>query len=160
MGQEFGQLREWNFAGELDWHLLNDPSHSGRRQCVRDLNHLYRAIPALHARDCEAEGFQWVVVDDAKQSVLAWLRWSGAGDPPVMIVCNFTPVPRFDYRVGLPFEGRWREVMNTDASVYGGSGLGNLGGVEASARPSHGLPASASLLLPPLATLYFQHEPG
>ena len=160
MGQEFGQLREWNFAGELDWHLLTEPSHAGLRQCVRDLNLLYRVTPALHARDCEAEGFQWIVVDDARQSVLAWLRWGSAGDLPVAIVCNFTPVPRFDYRVGLPFPGRWREVMNTDASAYGGSGLGNLGGVEASAHPSHGLPASASLLLPPLATLYFQHEPG
>ena len=160
MGQEFGQLREWNFAGELDWHLLSDPLHAGLRQCVRDLNTLYRDIPALHARDCEEEGFRWIVVDDAKQSVFAWLRWGGGSDAPVAVFCNFTPVPRFDYRVGLPFPGRWREVMNTDAADYGGSGLGNLGGVEASSDPSHGLPASASLLLPPLATLYFQYEPG
>ena len=160
MGQEFGQLSEWNFAGELDWHLLNDPLHSGLRRCVRDLNNLYRSIPALHARDCEAEGFRWIVVDDAKQSVFAWLRLSGTGDPPVVVVCNFTPVPRHGYRVGLPSLGRWREILNTDASVYGGSGLGNLGGVEAVARPSHGMSASADLLLPPLATLYFQYEPG
>jgi 1,4-alpha-glucan branching enzyme len=160
MGQEFGQLREWNFAGELDWHLLDEPLHRGLLQCVRDLNRLYRETPALHARDCEAEGFQWIVVDDAVQSVVAWLRRGDVGDPPVAIVCNFTPVPRRDYRVGLPFSGHWREVMNTDAAVYAGSGLGNLGGVEASAHPSHGMPASATLLLPPLATLYLQYDPG
>ena len=160
MGQEFGQLQEWNFAGELDWQLLNERLHAGLRQCVCDLNRLYRGIPALYARDCEAEGFQWIVVDDARQSVFAWLRRGAEADVPVLIVCNFTPVPRLDYRVGVPFPGRWREVMNTDAEAYGGSGLGNLGGVEASARPSHGLPASVALLLPPLATLYFQFEPG
>jgi 1,4-alpha-glucan branching enzyme len=160
MGQEFGQLNEWNFAGELDWGLLNAPLHAGLRDCVRDLNRVYRGIPALHARDCEAEGFRWLVVDDAKQSVFAWLRWSGSDDPPVAVICNFTPVPRRDYRLGLPFPGRWREVMNTDASVYGGSGLGNLGRVEATAHPSHGMPASADLVLPPLATLYLQFEPA
>jgi 1,4-alpha-glucan branching enzyme len=111
-------------------------------------------------RDCEAEGFQWIVVDDARNSVFAWLRRGGPDDHPVAIVCNFTPVPRHGYRVGLPFPGRWREVMNTDASAYGGSGLGNLGGVEAAADPSHGMAASATLLLPPLATLYFAYEPG
>jgi 1,4-alpha-glucan branching enzyme len=127
---------------------------------VRDLNDLYRKIPALHMRDCEAEGFQWIIVDDAGQSVFAWLRWSGADDPPVAIICNFTPLPRHDYRVGLPFPGRWREVMNTDASDYGGSGLGNLGATEATTRHSHGMPASATLLLPPLATLFFLYEPA
>ena len=160
MGQEFGQLREWNFAAELDWHLLNDPSHSGVLCCVRDLNRLYRGTAALHARDCEPEGFQWIVVDDATQSVFAWLRRSGGDDPPVAVVCSFTPVPRDGYRIGLPYPGRWREIMNTDAPIYGGSGLGNLGSVEATARPSHGMPASAVLLLPPLATLYLQYEPA
>jgi 1,4-alpha-glucan branching enzyme len=160
MGQEFGQLKEWNFAGELDWGLLDDPLHSGLHGCVRDLNNLYRGIPALHARDCEPEGFRWIVVDDARQSVFAWLRLSGTDDPPVVVVCNFTPVPRHGYRIGLPFAGRWREILNTDASAYGGSGLGNLGGVDAIPHPSHGMPASADLLLPPLATLYFQYETG
>jgi 1,4-alpha-glucan branching enzyme len=127
---------------------------------VRGLNRLYRSVPALHARDCEPEGFQWIVVDDANQSVLAWLRFGGAGDTPAAIACNFTPEARAEYRVGLPFPGRWREVMNTDASVYGGSGLGNLGCVEATAHPSHGMPASATMLLPPLAAVYFQFEPG
>ena len=89
MGQEFGQLEEWNFAGELDWFLLDDPLHAGLRHCVRDLNRLYRGLTALHARDCEAEGFQWIVVDDAKQSVVAWLRRGGALDPPVAVVMQF-----------------------------------------------------------------------
>jgi 1,4-alpha-glucan branching enzyme len=160
MGQEFGQLNEWNFAGELDWYLTDNALHAGLRQCVRDLNILYRGIPAMHARDCEADGFRWIVVDDARQSVFGWLRLGGAGDPPLAIFCNFTPVPRQGYRVGLPFPGRWREVLNTDAQTYGGSGLGNLGEVEAAARPSHGMPASAVLLLPPLATLYFLYDPG
>jgi 1,4-alpha-glucan branching enzyme len=160
MGQEFGQIREWNFAGQLDWELLGGPPHAGLHHCVRDLNTLYRSVPAMHARDCEPEGFQWIVVDDAAQSVFAWLRFGAPEDSPVAVVCNFTPVPRHEYRIGLPFSGRWREVMNTDAAIYGGSGLGNLGGVHASALPSHGLPASASVLLPPLATLWFQYEPG
>ncbi len=160
MGQEFGQLNEWNFAAELDWYLLDDPLHSGLRRCVRDLNRLYREVPALHARDCEPEGFQWIVVDDAKQSVFAWIRRGDAWDPPVAVICNFTPVPRHGYRIGLPRTGRWRELLNTDASVYGGSGIGNLGAVQADPLPSHGFPASATVLLPPLATLYLQHEPA
>ena len=160
MGQEFGQRAEWNFRQALDWHLLDDPGHAGVQRCVRDLNRLYRAAPALHARDCEAEGFQWIVGDDAEQSVFAWLRLGGADDSPVMVVCNFTPVPRPAYRIGLPFSGRWREALNTDAAVYGGSGLGNLGGVEAGAQPAHGRPASAEVLLPPLATVVFVYEPG
>jgi len=160
MGQEFGQLAEWNFSAALDWHLLDDPLHAGMRDCVRDLNRVYRSVPALHARDCEAEGFQWIVVDDAAQSVFAWLRRGGVDDRPVAVLCNFTPVPRQAYRIGLPFAGRWREVLNTDAAAYGGSGLGNLGAVEALAQPSHGQPASATVLLPPLATLVLHYEPG
>ena len=160
MGQEFGQLREWDFSRELDWHVLDDPLHRGMRDCVRDLNRLYRAIPALHARDCEAEGFQWIAVDDAAQSVFAWLRRGGPDDPPVAVFCNFTPVPRPDYRIGLPFPGRWREVLNTDAALYGGSGQGNLGAVEAVAEPFQGWPAAASVSLPPLATLYLLYDPG
>ena len=156
MGQEFGQWQEWNFAGELDWHLLDHAPHRGVRDCVRDLNRLYRTEPALHARDCEGEGFRWIVVDDADQSVLAWLRLGGAGVPPVAVVCNLTPVPRHGYRIGLPQPGVWTELLNTDAIAYGGSGMGNLGRVMAEAAPSHGLPASAELLLPPLATIYLR----
>ncbi|MHB2169299.1 1,4-alpha-glucan branching protein GlgB [Alsobacter sp. R-9] len=161
MGQEFGQRREWAFRQSLDWHLLGEgPFHVGLQATVRDLNQLYRTLPALHARDCEPEGFRWVVVDDADQSVLAWLRFDAEGGPPVAVVCNFTPVPRHGYRIGLPQAGRWREALNTDAVDYGGTGMGNLGAVEAAPEPSHGLPASATLTLPPLAALYLVFEPG
>jgi len=160
MGQEFGQPREWNFSQSLDWHLLENKLHSGIQTCVRDLNRLYRETPALHARDCESEGFQWIVVDDAAQSVFAWLRWGNESDPPVAVVCNFTPVPREGYRIGLPFPGKWAEILNTDAALYGGSGLGNLGAVEATPIPSHGLPASAALLVPPLGTVYLRYAPS
>jgi 1,4-alpha-glucan branching enzyme len=160
MGQEFGQRREWNFAGELDWDLLQRPPHRGLRDAVRTLNRIYRDTPALHARDCEAEGFRWIVVDDRNQSVAAWLRMDGPADPPVAIVCNFTPEPRQRYRIGLPAAGTWREIFNSDALDYGGSGMGNLGAVTASATPSHGYPASAELTLPPLSTVYFRFEPS
>ena len=126
MGQEFGQLAEWNFAAQLDWHLLNDPLHSGLLRCVSDLNRKYRENPALHVRDCESEGFHWIVAMTRPVGVRL-VRWGFPNDPPVAADCNFTPQPRHGYRIGLPFPGRWRELMNTDASEYGGSGLGNLG---------------------------------
>lgn len=161
MGQEFAQRREWNFDAELDWSLLGVPLHAGVRNLVRDLNNAYRRLPALHARDCEGEGFRWVVTDDKDQSVFVFLRFGAEGDPPVAVACNFTPVVRCGYRIGLPFAGRWREVVNSDAAVYGGSGAGNLGVVHAALLPSHGLPASADIILPPLATVYFEYEgPG
>ncbi len=156
MGQEFGQIREWNFQRELEWNLLDYPVHKGTQHLIRDLNRAYRTHPALHTRDCEPEGFRWVVVDDAENSVFAWLRLGAPGDPPVAVVCNFTPVPRRGYRLGLPHAGPWREILNTDAKDYGGSGMGNMGGVNAEERPAHGQPASAMLTLPPLATLYLR----
>jgi 1,4-alpha-glucan branching enzyme len=159
MGQEFGQSREWDFRSELDWHLLGHPLHAGLKCAVAELNRLHRAVPALHARDCEAEGFRWIVADDADQSVLAWLRFGGEGDAPVAIVSNFTPVPRERYRIGLPSAGTWSEIFNSDAREYGGSGMGNLGAVEAEAHPSHGFPASAEITIPPLSTLYFRLGP-
>jgi 1,4-alpha-glucan branching enzyme len=158
MGQEFGQRREWDFEGELEWWVVTQPLHAGVQRAVRDLNRFYRQTPALHARDCEDEGFRWIVVDDADQSVAAWLRFGGEADPPVAVVCNFTPEPRSGYRIGLPAAGRWREIFNSDAVDYGGSGMGNLGGVDAAAFPAHSFPASAVLTLPPLSTLYFQLE--
>jgi 1,4-alpha-glucan branching enzyme len=159
MGQEFGQWREWNFAAQLDWDLLDYPTHQGLKASVRDLNHLYRDNAALYARDCEGEGFRWIVVDDKAQSVVAWMRFGAPGDPPVAVVCNFTPVPRQAYRLGLPHAGRWREIFNSDAGVYGGSGLGNLGEIRATPNASHGYDASADIVLPPLSTLYFRFEP-
>ncbi|MGL5138851.1 MAG: 1,4-alpha-glucan branching protein GlgB, partial [Beijerinckiaceae bacterium] len=114
MGLEFAQRQEWNHDSSLDWHLTDAPAHRGVQLLVRDLNHLHRSIPALHRRDCEAEGFRWIVADDEAQSVLAWLRFADDGSPPVAVVCNFTPVPRASYRIGLPHAGRWREIINTD----------------------------------------------
>ena len=162
MGQEFGQWKEWDFHIELDWALMepDHPLNRGVRDCVRDLNRLYRTEPALYARDCEQEGFKWSVVDDAKQSVYAWVRMGGPDDVPIVMISNFTSVPREDYRIGLPHAGIWREVMNTDAKLYGGSGVGNLGAVTASAEQSHGFPASAFVTVPPLATLYLRLDPG
>jgi 1,4-alpha-glucan branching enzyme len=159
MGQEFGQRAEWNFRQGLDWGLLDHAPHAGVRQVVADLNRLYRDLPALHRRDCEPEGFQWIVVDDAAQSVFVWLRRGGPDDAPVAVACNFTPLPRPAYRIGLPHAGLWREVFNSDAEVYGGSGLGNLGQVVAHPQPSHGLPASAEIMVPPLSAVYLRYEP-
>jgi 1,4-alpha-glucan branching enzyme len=159
MGQEFGQGREWNFDGELDWHQLDHPAHAGVKTLVTDLNRIYRQIPALHVRDCESEGFRWIVADDAEQSVYAWLRLGSETDPPVAVAANFTPVPRQNYRIGLPRPGRWREILNSDAQTYGGSGVGNFGAVIAQQVPSHGYSFSAEIVIPPLATIYFEHEP-
>ncbi len=119
-------------------------------------NRIYRDTPALYARDCESDGFRWIVSDDRHQSVLAWLRIGAEGDAPVAAVSNFTPVPRSKYRIGLPRAGRWREILNTDAAIYAGSGTGNLGGVLASETPWNGFLASAEVFLPPLATVYFE----
>ncbi len=159
MGQEFGQTAEWNAGQSLDWHLLQYPIHAGLQRLIRDLNRVYRATPALYARDCEPDGFHWLVSDDRVNSVLAWLRLGDAGDPPVAVVSNFTPVPRPGYRIGLSKAGRWREVLNTDAADYGGSGLGNFGAIEAVDQPWQGHPASAEVFLPPLATVYFEFSP-
>ena len=155
MGQEFAQRREWSEARSLDWSLLDYHPHRGMRQVVRDLNLLYRSRPALHARDCEPEGFSWLIVDDKQNSVFAWLR-SAPGANPVAVVSNFTPVPREDYRVKLPRAGRWREIMNTDAADYGGSGKGNGGFVEARGE---GGGIAATMLLPPLATIMLEFVP-
>jgi 1,4-alpha-glucan branching enzyme len=145
MGQEFAQRREWSEARGLDWELLSAPAHDGVRRLVADLNGVYRAHPALHARDCEAEGFRWLIADDKENSVFAWLRMA-PGSPPVIVVANFTPVLRQGYEVPVPADGPWREIVNSDAAEYGGSGKGNAGrAVAAGGR--------LRLTLPPLATL-------
>jgi 1,4-alpha-glucan branching enzyme len=150
MGQEFAQRQEWSEERALDWHLRNSAAHDGVRKLVRDLNRVYRATPALHARDCEADGFEWLIGDDATNSVFAWLR-KAPGEKPVAVIANLTPVARAPYRVPLPHDGRWREVMNSDAHDYWGSGLGNLGGVEAKQ-------GAAWVTLPPLATIMLEYE--
>jgi 1,4-alpha-glucan branching enzyme len=156
MGGEFGQEREWNHDHALDWNLLSDASHRGVQSLVRDLNRLYRRLPALHERDCEPEGFEWIDASDAHNSVLAYVRRGREGSPPALIVCNFTPVVRYGYRVGVPEGGRWIECLNSDAETYGGSNVGNEGAVVAVERQAHGRPYSLELTLPPLATVVFE----
>jgi 1,4-alpha-glucan branching enzyme len=158
MGQEFAQGREWNFETGLEWKLLDIGWHRGVQTLVRDCNREYRAQRALHERDCEGDGFRWIVVDDPENSVFAWLRFAGDGAPPVAAIANFTPVPRAGYRIGLPLPGRWREILNTDAASYGGSDCGNAGGVDANAVEHHGHPCSAEVTLPPLGALWLVHE--
>ncbi|MGV8842510.1 MAG: 1,4-alpha-glucan branching protein GlgB [Pseudomonas sp.] len=157
MGCEFGQWREWNHDNELDWYLLNYSEHQGVQQLVRDLNRLYREQPALHQLDCEPAGFHWLIDDDASNSVYAWLRADAQGQS-LLVVANFTPVPRQDYRIGVTQAGRWSELLNSDAQGYGGSNLGNLGGVMTEPLASHGQAVSLSLCLPPLAVLILQHQ--
>ena len=149
MGQEFAQGREWSEERALDWHQCDLPAHEGVRTLVRDLNRLYRAKPALHARDCEGEGFEWLIADAKDDSVFAWLR-KAPGAAPVAVICNMTPVVHHKYRVPLPQDGRWVEVLNSDADIYGGSGVGNLGGTEASG-------GSAQLTLPPLGCVMLEY---
>jgi 1,4-alpha-glucan branching enzyme len=153
MGGEFAQEREWNHDHSLDWHVLENVMHVGVQGALRDLNNVYRQTPALYRRDCRHDGFAWAVIDDPQQSVFAYLRFGEAGDPPVLAVCNFTPMPRWHYQVGVPRGGWWQEIFNSDAAVYGGSNLGNCGGCQAEHVSSHGQPYSLSLLLPPLATI-------
>ncbi len=159
MGAEIGQWREWNHEGSLDWFLLERPEHRGIQQFVADLNRVYREQPALSARDFSEDGFVWLSVDDGSLSVLSFLRQTESeADSPdtVMVVCNFTPVPREGYRVGVPVAGYWQEILNSDATEYSGSGLGNLGGQHSEPIPANGQPHSVTVLLPPLAVLYFR----
>jgi 1,4-alpha-glucan branching enzyme len=153
MGCEFAQWREWNHDAGLDWFLLDNPMNKGMQTLLCDLNAAYRSVSALHAKDTEPAGFRWVVMDDSGQSVYAYLRQGRDGDPPALVVCNFTPLPRYGYRIGVPHAGLWHETVNTDASIYGGSNLGNGGGVQAHQHGFHDLPASLVLTLPPLSTL-------
>jgi 1,4-alpha-glucan branching enzyme len=159
MGGEFGQEREWTHEGSLDWHLLESPLHAGVCRWAGDLNRLYGSRPALHALDCDPAGFEWVDLHDAENSVLAFLR-RGPADEIVLVAVNFTPVTREGYRVGVPVGGRWREIANSDASDYGGSGVGNLGAVECEDVTSHGRPYSLALTLPPLGIVMLEAPPG
>jgi 1,4-alpha-glucan branching enzyme len=152
MGCEFAQPREWAHHGELDWACLADPAHAGMQRLVRDLNTLYRSEPALHARDCDPGGFEWIEPDAREISVLAWVRHGFDGDPPAVVLCNFTPVER-RWTCGLPAPGRWREALNTDAALYGGGNRGNLGGIVAVPADHPRMPCAAEVLLPPLSTV-------
>ena len=155
MGGELGEWEEWNAEGSLHWNLLEYAEHAGVQSLVRDLNRVYRDTPALWERDFDGDGFRWLEANDAANNVLAFARWDSSGERPVVCVLNLSPVPRYDYRVGMPVCCEWREVLNTDAAFYGGSGVGNLGTVEAEAVPWHDQPFSASVTLPPLGGVWF-----
>ncbi len=154
MGAEFAQSEEWSSERGLDWWLLQFPEHEGIVRVVGDLNRVYRENPALWQRDHEATGFEWLSADDADNNTFAWLRWDNDGNCVVAVI-NLSPVPRGDVRIGLPWAGRWEEILNTDAGIYSGSGIGNLGGIDAVEEPWAGRPASAEVTLPPLAACYF-----
>jgi 1,4-alpha-glucan branching enzyme len=157
MGGEFGQPSEWNYQTELSWPLLQSETHRGIQGTVRALNHIYRSEPALYQRDFAPSGFAWVVGDDRLQSVFAYLRFGEDGTAPLLTVCNFTPVPRSDYQIGVP-GGNWREIFNSDNTGYGGSGVGNAGIIASTPSPSHGHPHSITLILPPLATIILRQD--
>jgi 1,4-alpha-glucan branching enzyme len=156
MGGEFGQWHEWNHDRSLDWHLLESAPHRLLQRWVEDLNQLYRKEPALHVYDCDPAGFEWIDCSDPEQSVISLLRKGPDPQDTVLVVCNFTPVPRPNYRVGVPCGGFWRELLNSDAKEYGGSGHGNLGGLEAAPLAFHGRPHALTMMLPPLAIAFFK----
>ena len=158
MGSEFGQWSEWNHETSLDWHLLDTPLHRALQRWVRDLNTFYRGQRALHELDFDSGGFAWVDCTDFQRSVISFLRRGRNPADQLLLVCNFTPVVRQNYRVGVPRSGLWKELLNSDALLYGGSGQGNFGGVEAVPLPVHGQPFSLSMTLPPLGMLVYQHE--
>jgi len=158
MGGEIAQGKEWDHDHSLDWHLLDTALHRGVQALVRDCNRHLRFEGALHQLDCEGGGFQWITVDDRDNSVFAWVRHGAEGAKPIVCLTNMTPVPRRGYAIGVPAAGHWRELLNTDSHVYGGSNVGNAGGVHAHATPSHGFPCSMRVSLPPLATVWLVHE--
>ncbi len=158
MGQEFAQSTEWNHDWELPWHEASETRHAGVAALIRDLNSFYRAHAAMHALDCDSRGFEWIAVDDADQSVLSWIRRDEAGNE-VIAVCNFTPVPRNDYRLGVAESSQWVEALNTDATKYGGSGVSNgVTPMVAKKLSSHGKSHSISITVPPLSTIYLVRQ--
>jgi 1,4-alpha-glucan branching enzyme len=173
MGSEWGQGSEWSADNGLDWWVLDFDVHQGVQKLSRDLNAIYKQTPALWQLDTSPEGFSWIDANDAPGNTLSFLRFGAApgtaspgaqvatqASPDGMIACvaNFSAAPHLDYKIGLPQAGRWREILNTDAAIYGGSGVGNLGGIEAVEEPWHGRPASATITLPPLGVLWLTPE--
>jgi 1,4-alpha-glucan branching enzyme len=157
MGGEFGQWREWVHDSSLDWHLIEYLPHSGLQRWVSDLNQVYRKQPALHQVDFDQAGFEWIDCNDVDHSVVSLMRKGRTPDESVVVVCNFTPLTHFNYRIGVPQAGFWRELLNSDAAEYGGSGQGNLGGIEAAPIALHGRPSSLTITLPPLGAVFFRH---
>jgi 1,4-alpha-glucan branching enzyme len=158
MGDEFGQWREWHHDESLDWPLAQYDRHAGLQRLVEDLNRLYRAEPALHELDCDPAGFGWIDANDSQSSVLTFMRKGRSTDDIIVVACNFTPVPRDNYQVGVPRGGFWQQVLNSDRREYWGSGLGNLAGVEAVPVAVHGRRYSLNLALPPLGAVFFKSE--
>jgi 1,4-alpha-glucan branching enzyme len=157
MGGEFGQWREWVHDSSLDWDLLNYPLHARLQRWIQDLNRLYRSEPTLHEMDCDPAGFEWIDCDDADSSTVTLIRKGKSNATMILVLCNFTPVPRYSYRLGSPRSGYWQEILNSDASEYGGSNMGNLGGVETVPVPLHGRPCSLTITLPPLSVSFFKN---
>ena len=155
MGMEFGQWNEWNYQTSLDWHLLEFDNHKGLQRFVKDLNSLYRRYPALYEVDFNFEGFSWIDANDSQNSILSFIRYDSSKAQVVVVVVNFTPVPRHNHRIGVPLDGRWVEILNSDATQYGGSGQGNMGSVEAHPVRYHDEDQSINILLPPLSILMF-----
>jgi 1,4-alpha-glucan branching enzyme len=158
MGDEFGQWSEWNHDASLEWNLLEHPSHAGLKRWVRDLNTLHRGEPLLHTMDFNSAGFEWVDCKDFQRSIISFLRHGQNPNDQLLFVCNFTPVVRQNYRVGVPLEGYWKEILNSDAPLYGGSGQGNFGGLSTVPLPIHGRPFSLNMTLPPLGIVIFRPE--
>jgi 1,4-alpha-glucan branching enzyme len=158
MGDEFGQVREWAHDSSLEWDVLQYPVHHGMQNWVEQVNRVYRSEPALHQLDTDPRGFEWIDCNDNAASTLSLLRKGTSSRENIVVVCNFTPVPRINYRLGVPSGGYWRELLNSDAKEYGGSGMGNAGGVAAEELPVHGRPFSLNLILPPLAALFLKAE--
>jgi 1,4-alpha-glucan branching enzyme len=158
MGGDIGQWREWNHDSSVDWHLLEHPPHQGLQRWVRDLNTTYRGQRALHEFDCDPAGFEWIDANDSEQSVISFLRKGRRLEDDLVVVCNFTPIPRHNYKVGVPQRGLWEEVLNSDAPLYGGSGQGNLGGAETAPVPSHGRPYLLNVTVPPLGMVVFRRK--
>jgi 1,4-alpha-glucan branching enzyme len=156
MGGEFGQWREWVHDASLEWDLLDYPLHAGLQRWVQDLNRIYRNEPALHEFDCDPGGFEWIDCDDADSSVVSLIRKGKSSADMILVLCNFTPVPRHNYRVGAPRGGWWQEILNSDAAQYGGGNMGNLGGVDTAPVGLHGRPYSLTLTLPPLSVSFFK----
>jgi 1,4-alpha-glucan branching enzyme len=156
MGCEIAQWSEWSHDGSVDWHVLGYAPHQGVQRWVRDLNTFYRAEPALYETDFIPEGWRWIDADDTDNSVLTYIRLRQDGTGPVMMACNFTPVPRRGYRVGVPHQGHWREMLNSNAAIYGGTDEGNMGGCHTEAIPTHGYDYSLLLDIPPLAIVMFK----
>ncbi|MBT8148565.1 MAG: alpha amylase C-terminal domain-containing protein, partial [Gammaproteobacteria bacterium] len=158
MGGEIAQHDEWNHDQSIDWHLLEFAPHAGMQQLVKDLNHCYRSVPALHQLDCEGQGFAWLDAGNAEHSILSYLRFGHDREQPVLVVVNLTPATHTSASFGVPLPGHYRECLNTDSEMYGGSNRGNVGGVDASDEPLHGQSHRVSITVPPLATVIFARQ--